>query len=118
MFALSDEKDKDFQKSCHDDHNTICNKCEKLKNVFEEIENKCKETVQSDTEIRADLLYDINNSKTSTENQKAHVLRSENQDREKQDILKSVKCLVRLGNEIYAIKIPQKNNLVGMQREV
>ncbi|CAB3977712.1 Retrovirus-related Pol poly [Paramuricea clavata] len=90
VFALSDEKDKDFQKSCHDYHNTICDKCEKLKNVFEEIENKCNETVQSDTEIREDLLYDINNSKTSIENWKAHILRSENQDRAKQDVLKSV----------------------------
>ena len=59
VFALSDEKDKDFQTSCHDDHhNTICDKCEKLQDVFEEIENKCNEPVQSDNKIREDFLYD------------------------------------------------------------
>ena len=42
VFALRDDKDKDFQKSSHDDHNAICNKCEKLKDVFQEIENKNK----------------------------------------------------------------------------
>ena len=46
VFALSYEKDEDFQTSFHDDHNTICDKCEKLKDVFEEIENKCNETVK------------------------------------------------------------------------
>ena len=107
MFALSDEKDKDFQKSWHDDHNTICNKCEKLKNVFEEIENKCKETVQSDSEIREDLLYDINNSKTSIGNWKAHILRSENQDRAKQDVLKSVNSNTILVLLDWAMKFTQ-----------
>ena len=33
VFALSHKKNKDFQTSCHDDYNTICDKCEKLKDV-------------------------------------------------------------------------------------
>ena len=89
VFALSDETDKDFQKNCHDEHNAICNNCERLKGVFQEIEKKCQETI-SDIETRDDLLYDIQNSKIAIENWKAHILRSENQDQAKQDCLKRV----------------------------
>ena len=75
--------------------------------MFEEIENKCKETVQSDSEIREDLLYYINNSKTSIGNWKAHILRSENQDRAKQDVLKSVNSNTILVLLDWAMKFTQ-----------
>lgn len=90
IFSLCDQKDEDFQTFCHGDHNTICEQCEQLKHAFHEIEHKCQETVQSNVETRDDLLYDIKNSKTAIEDWKAHILRSENQDRAKQDYIKRV----------------------------
>ena len=91
-FALRDEKDKIFQQSCHKEHNSICKNCEELKNVFQEFECKCqdKTTIKCDEEKRQDIYHDIKNSKKSIENWKAHILRSENQDRAKQDALRCV----------------------------
>lgn len=91
-YALSDEKEKNFQESCDHEHNSVCRNCEELKNVIQEIESKCqdKTTIKCDEERREDILYDVKNSKKSIEKWKAHILRSENQDRAKQDALRCV----------------------------
>ena len=57
--------------------------------------------------IREDLLYDINISKTSIENWKAHILRSENHDRAKQDVLKSINSNTILVLLDWAMKFTQ-----------
>lgn len=90
VFALSDSGDNKFSKECHDDHCTVCNECEQLKNVLKDIECKCKETVKNDIKLYDDLLYHVKTSQTFIENWKAHILRSGNQDRAKQDFFKLV----------------------------
>lgn len=90
IFALSDSGSKEFSQNCHDKHNTVCNECEKLKKVLDDIESKCKETVKHNIEARDDLLHDVRMSRSFIADWKAHVVRSENQDRAKQDFFKLV----------------------------
>ena len=90
-FALSDSKDKDFRNVCHDDHNTTCENCGTLNHVTQEIEEKLQdESIECDLQQRGDILYDTTKAKQHIDDWKAHILRSENQDLAKHDVLKII----------------------------
>ena len=94
VFALSDPSDEAFKQECGHQHNLQCDMCEGLKLVVEEIElslqNEKGTLCFYSTEQREDLLYDFLQAKKHIFDWKAHILRSENQDQAKQDVLRSL----------------------------
>ena len=88
-FALSDEKDPDFQESCSHQHLETCNECQNLRNVLEEVENQIRDSSWNpySNEQREDLLHDFNEARTDILQWKAHIIRSVNQEAAKQDQL-------------------------------
>ena len=90
-FALSDSKDKGFRNVCHDDHNTTSENCDTLNHVTQEIEDKLQdESIECDLQQCGDILYDTTKAKQHIDDWKAHILRSENQDLAKHDVLKII----------------------------
>ena len=89
-YALSDAKERCFQKQCDHTHNMKCEECEDLKTIFGEIETMIISHCSSDhaQELREDLLYDLRQASKDVFSWKAHILRSVNQDRAKEEIIK------------------------------
>lgn len=86
-FALSDLNEKDFKENCEHSHGVICESCEKLKSTITDIRNKIEnsQSLLYNIEHRDDLVYDFQQAKNDIYNWKAHIVRSLNQDRAKQD---------------------------------
>ena len=92
QFALSDPSDPDLQIQCNHPHTVICDNCEDIKAVVEEIKTKLQDHSHSSftKELRDDLLYDYNEAKNNIDKWKAHILRSANQELAKQDTLRDM----------------------------
>ena len=94
LFALSDSSIEAFEHECNHQHNLQCDMCENLKLVVKEIEislhNEQGTLHFYSTEQQEDLLYDFLQAKKHIFDWKAHILRSENQDQAKQDVLRSL----------------------------
>ena len=94
VFALSDANDEAFKQDCAHWHNLQCDMCESLKSVVHEIEVSVKNENQTisfySQEEQEDILYDFVQAKNHIFDWRAHILRSENQDLAKQDVLKSL----------------------------
>ena len=94
VFSLSDANDEAFKQECEHPHSLQCDMCENLKSVLEEIELSLKNESQTicfySQEQQEDILYDFLQAKKHIFDWKAHILRSENQDLAKQDVLKSL----------------------------
>ncbi len=89
-FGLSDVSDTDYQTACNHSHDMACESCESLKSVVEDI--KCAiptYVTQLGKEKAGDLQYDANVAASKIFEWKAHVLRAQNQDQVKQQILNS-----------------------------
>ena len=91
-YALSDSQSTDFQGTCDHEHNAWCHQCESLKNVMISIlsEIESPEISLYGKEQKEDLLYDAKQAQDMVLQWKAHILRAENQDRAKQDVLRSL----------------------------
>lgn len=76
---MSYPKDDDYITACDHDHNTKCDRCEILPNVFHEIQNAL-DSIDCSEEERDDMEYDISQSKKNIQAWKAHLLRAVNQD--------------------------------------
>ncbi|KAL9962229.1 hypothetical protein ACROYT_G031311 [Oculina patagonica] len=90
-FGLSDVSDTDYQTACNHSHDMACESCESLKSVVEDI--KCAiptYVTQLGKEKAGDLQYDANVAASKIFEWKAHVLRAQNQDQVKQQILNSL----------------------------
>ena len=94
VFALSDPVDEAFKQECEHLHNLQYDMCENLKSVVEEIEVSLKTQSQKvcfySKEQQDDILFDFSQSRKLVFDWKAHIMRSENQDQAKQDVLKSL----------------------------
>lgn len=108
-FALSDNADESLKIECDHAHDTVCKDCEVLKSVIQEIE----EQVRSETiafysqEHRDDVLYDLGMAKRSILDWKAHILRSCNQEKAKQDILQTLNTTEAIIVMDWAMKFQQ-----------
>ncbi|KAK3745380.1 hypothetical protein QZH41_001418 [Actinostola sp. cb2023] len=91
-FALSDENDKDFRNECSHSHDVACDKCESLKGVLQDIEHHIQSSSVAfySSEQQQDLLYDLKRARANIYEWKAHILRSCNQEKAKQDILRDM----------------------------
>ena len=92
VFALSDAGDTDFQKVCSHSHNVNCEDCEKLKSVLEEVSGVISEYTMQLGKVQAeDHLYEAKNAAAKIFGWKGHILREENQNQCKRQILDSLK---------------------------
>lgn len=91
-FALSDPKEKCFQQPCNHNHVMKCDECEDLKLVITDIEDIIQSQCSSSYahEQKEDMLHDLKQASQDVFSWKAHILRSINQDRAKEDILKKL----------------------------
>ena len=76
VFALSDAGDTDFQKVCSHSHNVKCEDCEKLKSVLEEVKGAISEAKNTAAKIFE---------------WRGHILRAENQDQYRWQIVDTLK---------------------------
>ena len=88
-FALSDAKEKCFQKPCDHKHEMKCKECKDFKMVLKDLENMIISQCSGNhaQEQREDLLYDLRQASEDVFSWKVHILRSVNQDRPKEDII-------------------------------
>ena len=89
-FALSDPVEPDFQNPCPHQHIDVCDECQGLKKVLQEIELNIKgSSWTAYSSEQQDLLYDFEQAQSDIMAWKAHILRSINQEEAKQDALKN-----------------------------
>ena len=92
-FALSDPTNECFAAAeCPHQHNQSCDSCELINEATEEIENKITEFFSNmySKEQREEMKYDFKQAKVNVYNWKAHIMRAENQEEGKQDVLKKL----------------------------
>ena len=110
-FALSDPEEKDFKEECDHGHHLRCNMCEDLKDVKNDVKQQILESFASiySKEYQEDLLYDFEQASTDIRQWKAHILRSANQDKAKQDIITNLNDNSALVVMDWAMKFLQIN---------
>ena len=88
VFALSDANDADYQTLCNHEHDHACRDCESLREVIHEIQSSISEYSSkiNDKEKEDDLRYEAG----IAEEWKAHIMRAQNQEQSKQNILFSL----------------------------
>ena len=91
-FALSDPVERDFKEECDHGHHLRCYRCEDLKDVLDDIKQQILESSASmySKEYQEDLLYDFEQARTDIFQWKSHILRSVNQDKTKQDVIRNL----------------------------
>ena len=84
--------EKDFKEECDHGHHLRCYMCEDLKDVVNDIKQQILESSASmySEEYQEDLLYDFEQARTAIFQWKAHILRSVNQDKAKQDVIRNL----------------------------
>ena len=108
-FALSDNSDEAFKAQCDHAHDTVCEKCEALQSVLREIEKqiRSKSIVFYNKDHQEDMLYDFAKAKNNILNWKAHILRSCNQEKAKQDLLQNLETSEAIIVMDWAMKFQQ-----------
>ena len=95
-YALSDPYDPDLQEQCqHDDKSSCsCKQCDEIVVCLDKLEqvikNECTKFYSE--EEQEYILYDFHWASKAINNWKAHIMRSTNQDRAKQDVLENLNC--------------------------
>ena len=91
-YALSEEKDPDFQERCSHQHSKTCDDCQNLRNVLDEVEGQIRGSSWNpySSEQQKDLIYDFKQARTDIFQWKAHIVRSVNQEAAKQDQLEMI----------------------------
>ena len=91
-YALSDSQKTEFQAFCNHEHDTECPQCEALKTTLSSIMTRIPSPsthLYGETQ-KEDLLYDAKNATDMVLQWKAHILRAENQNQAKHDVLSSL----------------------------
>ena len=92
QFALSDPNDSDLEERCAHKHTTSCGECDDITIRLDKIEHviKSKDTKFYGKEQQEDVLYDFQPSRKAISLWKAHIVRTTNQERAKQEILENL----------------------------
>ena len=100
VFALSDANDADYQTLCNHEHDHVCRDCDSLKEVIQEIQRSISEYSSkiNDKEKADDLRYEADIAEVKIKEWKAHIMRAQNQEQSKQNILLSLQQ-----NEVFVI---------------
>ena len=97
-FGLSDPKNADFNETCAHEHITRCHQCDSISTCTNKIERAIKHeglTFYSE-EQQEDIVYDIEQAVKAVNQWKAHIMRTTNQERAKQDVLAMLDSSSRL----------------------
>ena len=100
VFPLSDANDADYQTLCNHEHDHACRDCDSLKEVIQEIQRSISEYSSkiNDKEKEDDLRYEADIAEVKIKEWKAHIMRAQNQEQSKQNILLSLQQ-----NEVFVI---------------
>ena len=100
VFALSDANDADYQTLCNHEHDHACRDCDSLKEVIQEIQRSISEYSSkiNDKEKEDDLRYEADIAEVKIKEWKAHIMRAQNQEQSKRNILLSLQQ-----NEVFVI---------------
>ena len=98
VFALSDANDTDYQALCNHEHDHACRDCDSLKKVVQEIQCSISEYSSKINEEEDDLQYEADIAEVKIKEWKAHIMRAQNQEQSKQNILLSLQ-----ENEVFII---------------
>ena len=120
-FALSDVSDTDYKDTCGHSHDMACGNCESLKSVMEEVKDAIPEyTTQLGKDQANDLQYEATGAASKILEWKAHVLRAQNQDQVKRQILNSLEEDEVHGHEVSReagrVVCKERNQLACEQR--
>lgn len=88
-YALSSPDDSDFQEKCDHDHDDVCDRCNQLSSVMNDIE-KAVEEAECTSATRKELSFVVKEAKKNIISWKSHLLRSVNQDRRRLDVLQKL----------------------------
>lgn len=110
LSALNDPTDKDFRTECGHTHSSICENCDTLKSTLNELRRKIEDHKHHlfSQEQRDDLLHDFNQAQQNIMKWKAHILRSINQEKAKQQVLENLDDSSVLIVADWAMKFQQK----------
>ncbi|CAB3984487.1 Transposon Tf2-6 poly [Paramuricea clavata] len=91
-FALSDPGDPDFQAECSHSHNVSCESCENINQIMTSIEEQLTERANNmyTMEQLDDYKHDVAQALRFIHNWKAHILRAQQQEDSKTDVIKSL----------------------------
>ena len=91
-FALSDLQDPELSEHCPHQHQVRCIECEKLKVTLKSIADQIESPSINyySGEQKEDFKHDLAQAQEMIFQWKSHILRAENQERAKQDVLKSL----------------------------
>ncbi|KAK3715349.1 hypothetical protein QZH41_010171, partial [Actinostola sp. cb2023] len=108
-YALSDTYDNTFKTSCEHDHHLQCDRCESLKSTMKKIltEIESQDISFYSREQQQDLLHDAGQARDMVFQWKAHLIRAENQDQAKRNLLKSLQSDTILVVLDWAMKFTQ-----------
>ena len=109
-YALSDPKEPAFQAICNHEHTDMCDRCEVLKTVIQEIEvGLAMQNDNMSNEMREELSFKVKQAKTAILAWKSHLLRSVNQDAARVEALDSLDASSVLLVQDWAMKyLPRK----------
>ena len=122
-FALSDPNDSDLEEQCAHEHTTSCGECDDITIIIDKSEHviKSKDTKFYSKEQQEDKLYDFERSRKAITLWKAHIMRTTNQERTKQEILENLDPSSNLVVMDWAMKFVQirfwRNKAIGMESE-
>ena len=91
-FALSDASDPDLKEQCEHEHTISCSQCDDVAICLDKIRDVItrKDTKFYSKEQQEDILYDFDRAAKAISQWKAHIMRSSNQERAKQEIIESL----------------------------
>ena len=108
LFALSDPKEEQLMQSCLHSHLIECDRCQELRiNLFLSLEEeigKISEQCPMASDIICNLHFLLDDSKDKTEQWKAHILSSVNQEEGKKEVLDKLEPTEALLVEDWAMK--------------
>lgn len=109
-YALSDPKDSDFQQHCEHEHLMKCDECENLDFVLADIKAKVQSLCQDPKlyEQRDDIMHDLRQAEKDIMEWKAHILRSVNQEKGKEEMISRLNENTVLIVMDWAMKFQQK----------
>ena len=108
-FALSDISDDAFKVECNHVHDAVCSNFEFLNNILREMEDQKRnvDIAFYSKDHQEDILYDFVRAKQNILDWKAHILRSCNQEKAKQDLLQNLNTSEAIVVMDWAMKFQQ-----------
>ena len=86
-YALSDPNDPEFQAKCSHKHHDLCDRCNNLKTVLNNIDEAISQIPANNAGVIEELTFVTSQAKQAIHAWKAHILRNVNQDEARTDAL-------------------------------